>query len=152
MKGKNYKRLLLAIDFFEGNDVVINQAKDLAELYQAELFLLHVSEPLTTPVYGFGASLWNTQTYEIQAQVEAHNKVLLEALGKDLGLAEDNVVMLIGRPSSRIHDFCDEQAIDLVVMGTHGQHGLELLLGSTANSVLHGSKCDVLAVRISEPS
>ncbi|RMF19855.1 MAG: universal stress protein, partial [Gammaproteobacteria bacterium] len=27
---------------------------------------------------------------------------------------------------------------------------LQLLLGSTANGVLHGAKCDVLAVRIRE--
>ncbi|HCB13498.1 MAG TPA: universal stress protein, partial [Gammaproteobacteria bacterium] len=27
-------------------------------------------------------------------------------------------------------------------------HGLSLLLGSTANAVLHGAPCDVLAVRI----
>jgi universal stress protein A len=34
------------------------------------------------------------------------------------------------------------------VIGTHGQSGISLLLGSTASSVLHGSGCDVLAVRI----
>jgi universal stress protein A len=36
----------------------------------------------------------------------------------------------------------------LIVIGTHGQKGLQLLLGSTANAVLHGAGCDVLAVRI----
>jgi len=38
--------------------------------------------------------------------------------------------------------------MDLIVLGTHGQKGVQLLLGTTANSVLHGSNCDVLAVRI----
>ncbi len=37
---------------------------------------------------------------------------------------------------------------DLIVLGTHGRHGLGLILGSTANGVLHGASCDVLAVRI----
>ena len=37
---------------------------------------------------------------------------------------------------------------DDVVLGTHGQKGVQLLLGATANSVLHGSSCDVLAVRV----
>jgi universal stress protein A len=41
-------------------------------------------------------------------------------------------------------------AIDLIVMGTHGQSGLKLLLGSTANSVLHGAGCDILAVRVGD--
>ena len=35
-----------------------------------------------------------------------------------------------------------------LVVGSHGRHGLALLLGSTANAVLHGAPCDVLAVRI----
>ena len=37
---------------------------------------------------------------------------------------------------------------DLIVLGTHGRHGLGLLLGSTASGVLHGCPCDVLTVRI----
>jgi universal stress protein A len=37
---------------------------------------------------------------------------------------------------------------DLIVVGTHGQSGLRLLLGSTANAVLHGVKTDVLAVKV----
>ena len=38
---------------------------------------------------------------------------------------------------------------DLIVIGTHGRHGLGLLLGSTASGVIHGVQCDVLAVRVS---
>ncbi|MGB1202845.1 MAG: universal stress protein [Alloalcanivorax venustensis] len=39
---------------------------------------------------------------------------------------------------------------DLIVLGSHGKHGIRLLLGSTANAVLHRATCDVLAVRIPE--
>jgi universal stress protein A len=38
----------------------------------------------------------------------------------------------------------------LIVVGSHGRHGVRLLLGSTANGILHHAKCDVLAVRIKE--
>jgi universal stress protein A len=43
-----------------------------------------------------------------------------------------------------------DQDIDLIVVGSHGRHGLALIFGSTSNSVLHGATCDVLAVRISD--
>ena len=39
---------------------------------------------------------------------------------------------------------------DVIVVGSHGKHGLALLLGSTANGVLHGANRDVLAVRVGE--
>ena len=47
-----------------------------------------------------------------------------------------------------MHRFAREHAVDLIVVGSHGRHGLALIFGSTANGVLHGACCDVLAVRI----
>ena len=49
-----------------------------------------------------------------------------------------------------IQEVGKKEGIDLIVLGTHGQRGVQLLLGATANSVLHGSACDVLAVRVQE--
>ena len=41
-----------------------------------------------------------------------------------------------------------ENEVDLIVVGSSGRwRGLALLLGSTANAVLHGALCDVLTVR-----
>jgi universal stress protein A len=54
----------------------------------------------------------------------------------------------IGNPAHEIRDAATELEADLIVVGTHGRHGLGLLLGSTANAVLHGVGCDVLAVRV----
>ena len=54
----------------------------------------------------------------------------------------------IGSPADEIHHMAEKLNADLIVIGTHGQSGLRLLLGSTANAVLHGVKRDVLAVKI----
>lgn len=37
---------------------------------------------------------------------------------------------------------------DLVIVGSHAKHGIALLLGSTADGVVHSSECDILAVRV----
>ena len=50
----------------------------------------------------------------------------------------------VARLTATSHD------VDLIVVGSHGRHGFALLLGSTSTGVLHGAKCDVLAVRIRE--
>ena len=147
MTEQKYQKILLAIDFFEGNAGVVQRAVDMAKRYAAELYVIHVNEP-ATPAYGADLVTWGSQVFEINEQVRAYKKKRLTELAGELGLDEQHTALAEGRPAQCIHQFCDEQNIDLIVMGTHGQHGLALLLGSTANSVLHGSSCDVLAVRI----
>ena len=34
--------------------------------------------------------------------------------------------------------------VDLIIVGSHGRHGLALLIGSTADGVVHAAGCDVL--------
>lgn len=73
----------------------------------------------------------------------------LGALAEKLGLddAEQWVVNALSTKEG-ILGAAREHGADLIVVGSHGRHGLALLLGSTANAVLHGAPCDVLAVRI----
>ena len=56
--------------------------------------------------------------------------------------------MVYGRPEREVHRIAEESDVDLIVVGSHGRHGLALILGSTSTSILHGAKCDVLAVRV----
>jgi len=55
-----------------------------------------------------------------------------------------------GHAATQILQLAEDKQVDLIVIGSHGRHGWKLLLGSTANAVLHEAKCDVLAVRIPE--
>ena len=63
-------------------------------------------------------------------------------------LSTDNCHLKFGQPRQEIHGFAIKEKCDLIVVGSHGRHGLALLLGSTANNVLHGAPCDVLAVSL----
>jgi universal stress protein A len=53
-----------------------------------------------------------------------------------------------GDAGDEIKQIANENNADLIVIGTHGRSGIKLLLGSTANAVLHGVHQDVLAVRV----
>jgi universal stress protein A len=142
-----YKKVLLAVDFFAENVDVIERAKELADLYKAELNIVHVNLPLIMAYGGEGYGVTG-QVAEIELQVQADKRQKLVNLGSELGLTDQQVFLLDGRAATEIHHLCEQQHIDLLVIGTHGQSGISLLLGSTASSVLHGSGCDVLAVRI----
>jgi universal stress protein A len=65
------------------------------------------------------------------------------------GIPPERVAVLYGRPSAEIQAHAEKIGAELIVVGSHGRHGLSrVMLGSTANGVLHGAKCDVLTVRI----
>lgn len=145
---KKYRKILLAIDFHEDNTIVIENAVELADLYGAELHAVHVTEPLGVAYAGESAG-WCDQIFALEAGIRKENKKKMEELASKLDLTEDQCHLPEGRPATKIHELCVDYSIDLVVIGTHGQHGMQLLLGSTANSVLHGTRCDVHAVRIS---
>ena len=65
-------------------------------------------------------------------------------------LPDDQMQIAFGHPRQEIHRVATDQQCDLIVVGSHGRHGLALLLGSTANDVLHGAPCDVIAVRLAK--
>lgn len=72
----------------------------------------------------------------------------LAHLAECYGVAEQDVYDLGGNVAQCIRALAADIDAGLVVVGTHGKHGLQLLTGSTANAVLHGASCDVLAVRM----
>ena len=72
----------------------------------------------------------------------------LRQYAREEGLDHAEQHVSSGYTKQEILDQADAIGADLIVVGSHGRHGLALLLGSTANAVLHGAPCDVLAVRL----
>ncbi|MDP1663690.1 MAG: universal stress protein [Methylobacter sp.] len=141
-----YQHILLAVDYSGHGDVVARRAKDLAEKYQAKLSIIHVLDNIPMPDTGYGAvvPLAEDSGYEL---LEAE-KVRLMQIGDQLGVAQADRWMIWGTPKQEIVQFAERENIDLIVVGSHGRHGLSLLLGSTANSILHYAGCDVMAIRL----
>ena len=79
--------------------------------------------------------------------MEQRAKELLLPLIKRLNIAEQDLHIPIGHISTEVLSFADQEDVDLIITSSHG---LQLLLGSTTNAILHGAKCDVLAVRFKE--
>jgi len=141
-----YQHILLAVDYSAHSEAVIHRAKDLVGKYQAKLSIVHVLDDIPMPDTGYGTviSLTENSGYEL---LEAE-KVRLMQIGDRLGVAQANRWLIWGAPKQEIVRLAEQEQIDLIVVGSHGRHGLALLLGSTANSVLHYAGCDVLAVRL----
>lgn len=141
-----YKRVLVAVDLTDEANEVADQAADISKDSGAELHIVHAIEPLS---FAYGGDIPMDFT-GIQEEIQKQAKLKLAETAAKYGIPEERQYLVIGRPESEIHNLTSEHGIDLVVIGSHGRHGLALLLGSTANGVLHGSQCDVLAVRVGE--
>lgn len=142
-----YKHILLAVDFYDQNQPVIAKARQLALQTQAELSLIHVLENLPMPDASYGPIAFDVDM--TQEWLEA-SKRRLNKLGEELEVPEQRRWLEMGSGKLEIVRVAEENAVDLIVVGSHGRHGLGLLLGSTANGVLHHAKCDVLAVRLQD--
>jgi universal stress protein A len=143
-----YQHILLAVDFSEDALQVGERAKQVAQQSGAKLSLLHVVEDMNIGLGG-GYELLPVLAELPEQALLQEARAALAALAKKLGLenAETWVINALSTKEGILGAAKDHHA-DLIVVGSHGRHGLALLLGSTANAVLHGAPCDVLAVRI----
>jgi universal stress protein A len=137
-----YQNILVALDLFTEHKSVLGRALSIAQR-PAQISLVYVTFP---QVYfdSFGVGVAPDFVNENQKSSKA---TLLE-LAKTHHIPDAQIYAPIGSAVDEIHLLSESISADLIVMGTHGQSGLKLLLGSTANGVLHGVKCDVLAIRI----
>ena len=145
-----YKKVLVAVDVTDEADEVIAAAAEVAEKNEAQLCFVTAVQPIAYAYSGYEALSANAGFQEFEDQARSYAASFLSAKARQLGVDGDQVAVLVGRASAVIKDHAQEIGADLIVLGTHGQHGLGLLLGSTANGVLHGAPCDVLTIRIKD--
>jgi universal stress protein A len=142
---QHYRHILLATDFSPDCKKIGERAVDLTRLLGARLSLLHVVEhvPMDFP----NDIVIPEQLDGVEVLME-HAADKLAKLADDLDVPEVERWVEVGSPKVEIARLAIEQQVDLIVVGSHGRHGLALLLGSSANGVMHHAPCDVLAVRI----
>jgi len=140
----NYQHILLAVDLSDEASQVAAKGQTLAKLYNAKLSIVHVIEPVSF-TYGGDIPL---DFSGIQEEIRKQASAQLNKLAQTLDIEEASQHLLMGRPETEIHNLAKDINADLIVVGSHGRHGLALIFGSTANGVLHGASCDVLAVRV----
>ena len=142
----DYQHILLAVDFSKESETIGARAVHLKNTYSARLTVLHVVVNVyEEPVYDLMSSL----PADVEQKLVENAQRSLESLAKELGMADAECRVEVGTPKATIVQTAQEGGVDLIVLGSHGVHGLGLLLGSTANAVLHAATCDVLAVRVS---
>lgn len=140
-----YKHVMVAVDLTRDSGLVLERAVRIAERNQrARVSIMHTLEPLG---FAYGGDIPMDLT-SIQDQLDDHARERLAEVADPYDIPREDQHVVVGMPDAEIHRFASEHDVDLIVVGSHGRTGFALLLGSTSTGVLHGARCDVLAVRV----
>ena len=141
------KRILLPTDFSPYSGTATKYACELATRFDAELHLLHTLEVhlASTPTFGMGLAI-PMYVNESRTAAEA---ALAGVLDPEWSAGRKVVKAVVeGSPKVEIVRYARTQAIDLIVLATHGRSGLaHVLIGSVAENVVRTAPCPVLTVR-----
>lgn len=142
------KKVLVPTDFSDSARNALRYGVSFAREYGAELVLLHVVENLTV---GYASDLFPVPMAEVFQEISGYAKAeiaKLAAEAREKGVAVVEVVAQ-GKPSAEIIRYAAENAIDVIVLGTHGKGMLDqALFGSTTERVVRRAPCPVLTVRM----
>lgn len=141
----SYHNLIVAIDLSNESDKIIERALELSGNRPQSLTLVHVVEPVAA-AYPIDAYAINMTKLQEEAMAIAAQR--LAGIAQKFGLQNARQLILAGAAATEVRAKADEMNADLIVIGSHGTSGWKLLLGSTANKVLHGASCDIMTVRV----
>ena len=144
---KAIKKILYPTDFSDNSRPAFMYALLLAEKFGAKLFIQHVfsEERTLDPIFVAGGfkidKMWSYMQENFIPMVK-------KFVGNEAKDVEYEAVLSNGKPCDEIIRFAERENIDMIVMGTHGETGLEhFMIGSVAERVLRKSHIPVLAVK-----
>ena len=143
------RSVLAPTDFSQHAARPVRYACELAARFGSVLHLLHILPDVIVPV-GPDPALITTVPPEYYAETEAQS---LEALAKVVDPSWDRPdeiehAVLWGDPVDAVVRYATDNAIDLIVIATHGRTGLShVLLGSVAEKIVREAPCPVLVLR-----
>ncbi len=134
-----YHHILLATDMSVEGKKVAQAACEFSIKFDAKLSLVHIVEQT-----GFYFGLTEK---EVNNSLMENAQKKMEEFVTPLNIPLDDCHLKIGSAKKEIFQLAKKLDIDLIIIGSHGIHGLTSVLGGTANTILHGAKCDVTVVR-----
>ncbi|MGI9275449.1 MAG: universal stress protein [Endozoicomonas sp.] len=149
-------RIMVAIDAGDPDQsvVALNRRLLLHGLYLSsqEAAELHVVSVWNLPVEHHALRMLDEQElYELQETTHRRYQHKLGEAMADAGVNAKSdsvrVHLLKGKPAHEIQRLANEVNVDLIVMGTLGRQAHGVLMGNTAENILNGVYCSILAVK-----
>jgi len=145
------KNILVPTDFEAPSEQALRYGRHFARQFGSTLHVLHTVQNVMIPG---GAEVPVAAVQQVEAGLETVAKRQMDDLVTEDDRTSFKVVTAVRTAASAaadIVDYAGANAIDLIVMGTHGRGVIgHLLMGSVAERVVRSAPCPVLTVRIEE--
>lgn len=148
------RKVLAAVNLYRSddddlrlNDDILGAASRLAAQCQASLQVVYVYD--WSAIYAAGVTMMGAMPIEdgFQEALSDAHKEAFSLLCEKHGILGNRQHFLGGTPQPTIEAFARQNDFDLLVMGTLPQHGLERIMGNTAETLLAHAPCSVLVVK-----
>jgi nucleotide-binding universal stress UspA family protein len=144
------KSILFPTDFSKAASVALPYAVDMAKLFKAKLYLMHVipdislTSELSMPFSSFDQIF-------VDLELVAQQELEKYEADKRKDLTDVEYLVARGLPYEQILRIARDKKADLIVMSSHGKSGVDkVIFGSTAQRVVRRATCPVLTVRASK--
>lgn len=144
-----YKNILVAIDGSELSDLAQSHALALAKAFGSKVVVVHATPPWSSLVVGDAVVMYPPADYD-QTMEAAAQKLLTKAAAtfSAAGIPVETVHTTDPQAHKAIVETAKAKGCDLIVMGSHGRHGLaSLMLGSVATKTVTHAHVPVLICR-----
>ena len=149
-----YNKIMVPLDGSDMAECVIPHVEAVGSGFNsAEVVLVRVVDPVRLPVSvpaqgNFGFTEKDRQQLEAKRKKAAND--YLEKMADNLGIPNSvfSCVVLEGNPANMLADYATKNAVDLIVLASHGRSGVSRwLMGSVAERVVRTSCVPVMMVR-----
>jgi nucleotide-binding universal stress UspA family protein len=144
------KSILFPTDFSKAASAALPYAVDMAKLFKAKLYLVHVipdislTSELSMPFSSFDQIF-------VDLELVAQQELEKYEADKRKDLTDVEYLVARGLPYEQILRIARDKKADLIVMSSHGKSGVDkVIFGSTAQRVVRRATCPVLTVRASK--
>jgi nucleotide-binding universal stress UspA family protein len=139
---KDYKNMLVGVDFSDSSGIALKQALPLAQQAKGKITAVYVAAPDEVGEY--------EQWYKIEPSIAQENLCdgLQGFVAHYLGTSDlVECKVIIGKPYDAIARYVEENDIDLIVIGSRGNDSLARHTGHFATKCVRQSSIPVLLIR-----
>ncbi|HEY4358337.1 MAG TPA: universal stress protein [Acidobacteriaceae bacterium] len=141
----SFKRIVVGLDYDESGRQVLQVASQMAAVFGSKVYLVHAFLP--PPPADDLQVIPGDYLQRSNAEASHHVQSAIAGASPSIDAKTWNISACIDDPAELVLKTARDQQADLILLGSHGRRGLRnLLLGSTAETILSRAECPVMVL------